>query len=396
MKNKIPYIFLSAGEPSGDLLGAQLIPELIKKTKGKIKLGGIGGESMEEYKEFKSLFDTKDLAVMGLTEVIPKLPKILKIFNETLKNIIYTKPDVIVTIDSPGFNRKLAQKLKANNIKIPIIHYVAPQVWKWKPHVAEQISKEVDQLLCLLPFEPPYFEKFGLKSHFVGHPVIERVQSGNKTEFLKKYNLKSNNIIISVLPGSRHTETKKLLPIFKKVVQKLYKLIPDLKIVIPTVKTVEKEIYKKTKKWPVKPIIVKGQEERYNAFKASTAALAASGTVSLELAALQVPHIIAYKFSWLTYRIISKLLNDTTASLVNILSDQKQLIIPEFIQDTCRPDTISESMLSIINNKAIRKAMVTEMSKSINKLYPDKKNKDVKPSEEAADVILNTVKARKW
>jgi lipid-A-disaccharide synthase len=389
-QQKKKHIYVSAGEVSGDLLGAELLDKLIKKSKGKVKFSGIGGDNMNKIKGFKRIYDSSPLSVMGFVEALASIRSIVNVFNGSINHILKTKPDVIVTIDTPAFHRKLAQKLKGRNIDIPIIHYVAPQVWKWKPERAKELSSEIDHLLCILPFEPPYFKKHGLKSDFIGHPVIERIKKASKEKFFKKYKKLDDKVILTLLPGSRTNEIKRLIKPFLKAAENISKEIKNMKILIPTVPQLKPLIKKYTNKSKLNPTIITNKEDKFNAFKATHFAIAASGTVSLELGILNVPHLIAYKFNWITARMVKKLLKDPTASLVNILAGEH--IIPEIMQDKCTPENLTKIAVAYLKNSALRKTTIIKMNKICDKLYPNPKNKNLMPSEKAAEIILKYVK----
>ena len=339
-------VYLIAGEPSGDLLGSRLMRALKKQTKGEVSFMGVGGETMAK-EGLKSLFNIKDLAVMGFMEVIPSVPKILKHLNEIVKDIQTQKPDIVMTIDSYSFSARVHKKLKAAGYEKPHVHCVAPQVWAWKKGRAKKIAQFVDHLFCLLPNEAAYFEPYGMATTFIGHPVIEGgADKGNKEAFCEKYKINPNATILCVLPGSRKNELKYLLPIFQESVEQLQRDIPNLVVVIPTVQTVADKLKEKLKGWSVPHLVIQGEKERYDAFAAADVALAASGTVSLELAMAGVPHLIAYKLSPLTGFLARHLLKIRFVNLLNILSDRE--IIPELLQENCTVDKVVETVRRLL------------------------------------------------
>jgi len=341
-------VYLIAGEPSGDLLGSRLMRALKKQTKNKVIFYGVGGETMAE-EGLHSLFDIKDLAVMGLMEVIPSIPKILKHMNEIVDDIHEKKPDIVMTIDSYSFAARIHKKLKSAGYEKPHVHCVAPQVWAWKKGRAKKIGGFVDHLFCLLPNEAPYFEPHGMKTTFIGHPVIEGgADKGDGAKFRKKYGIDSRATILCVLPGSRKNEIKYLWPVFQESAEKMKRDIPNLFVVIPTVQTVAETLRKKTKNWDIPHLIIQGEKERYDAFAAANIALAASGTVSLELAMAGVPHLIAYKVSPLTAILAKRLLKIRFVNLLNILADRE--IVPELLQDKCTVDQIVDTLKSLLKN----------------------------------------------
>lgn len=387
-KKSIKKIFIIAGEPSGDLLGSRLMHAMIDDTKGKIKFSGIGGTSMNSIKGFKSTFDISDIAVMGLTEVLSKVSIIKKRIKQTVLKIQKEKPDCIITIDSPGFCKRVVNQVKAKGLDIPCVHYVAPQVWAWKEDRAEGLAKTFDHLLCFFPFEPKYFEKFGLSCSVVGHPVIERVK-GNKSEFFKAHPSLKGNKILTVLPGSRKGEVKRMFPVFKKSIKLIQNEVPNLKVIIPVVNTVEKLVIKKAKKLKVETIIIKGEENRYNAFASSDLAIATSGTVTLELSVMNIPTIMSYKISRLSYAIMKRFVKLKYFSLVNILN--KKLIIKEFIQHDANAKTISSQAVKYLKSKKATDKIKKDLKQGCKILSVGK----TPPSKLASKAVLDFIKSYK-
>ncbi len=379
-------IYMVTGEPSGDLLGSRLMHAL--KNEADVSFAGVGGESMQA-EGMETLFPISDLAVMGIFEVIPHLPKILGRIKQTLDDIEAQKPDIVVTVDSWSFSKQIHLGLIKRGIKVPHIHYVAPQVWAWKSSRAKQIKKWVDHLLMLLPFEAKYFAPYGVAYTYVGHPVIEGgSDKGNAARFVTMHNLSQKDFILTILPGSRKTEIKYLLPVFEQVVEKMAQLHPNLKVVLPTVETVKDKIEKAIAHWKVPVLIVTGEMARYDAFAASTMALAASGTVSLELAMAGTPHIIAYKMNKLTGWVAGYLLRKKIkyVNLINILSDEQ--IIPECLQDACNLDKI---MLEL--DKLQGQGGKVQMQKARKALEMLGAGEALTPSQKAAKEVLKIIKA---
>lgn len=331
-------VYIIAGEPSGDLLGSRFMRAMVKKTGGQVEFYGVGGESMEKA-GFKSLFDISDLAIMGLAEVIPSIPKVLRLIKQTVADIERVKPDVVITIDSWSFGSRVQKILRKKKLGIPQVHYVAPQVWAWKKKRAKTMYKYVDLLLTLLPQEPKYFTPYGLEAVFVGHPVIEsKVVHGDGADFRKKFNIAADKKIIVVLPGSRKTEVSKMLPVFLEASQKLYEKDKNLCFVIPTVKTVAKMVKGLAEAAKLPVTIVEDEDDRHNAFKAAEAAMAASGTVALELAIANVPHIIGYKVSPLTAVLVRRFMHIQFVNLSNIMLGRE--VVSELLQEQCVPGNI--------------------------------------------------------
>lgn len=325
-------IYLIAGEPSGDLLGSRLMCAIAARYPDT-RFYGIGGESMER-EGLKSLFDISELAVMGFVEVLPSLPKIMKRFKETISDIEKIKPDIVVTIDSWSFSEQIHKRLRKKKLGIPQVHYVAPQVWAWKKKRAKTMYKYIDHLLTLFPYEPKYFTPYHLPTTFVGHPVIESsVLRGNGYDFRKRYDIEENCKIMAVLPGSRKTEVCRLLPVFLETVHLFYQKHPDFCFVIPTVHTVEDMVREMVEKSGLPIIVVSTESDRHDAFMAADLAIAASGTVALELAMVNVPHLIAYRVSPLSAWIARHFLKIQFVNLSNILLGRE--IVPELLQQDC-------------------------------------------------------------
>ena len=388
-------IYLIVGEPSGDILASRLI-KAIRNQHPEAQFFGIGGETMRA-EGFHSLFDIKILSVMGFAEVIPRLPVILRRRKEMLNEIERVQPDVIVSVDSWGYVNSLLKILKKRNCKIPKVHYVAPQVWAWKKGRAKKVARIVDHLMTLLPYEPPLFEKYGLPCTFVGHPVIENIAGYRANPFAWESinhamqsrgsnNIPENARVLCVLPGSRHSEVSRLAPVFVESVKRLHKEIPNLFLLIPSVETMKDEINEHFRHIGIPYKLITGQKSRYEAFKVSEFALAASGTVSLELTACGTPHLIAYKFSAITNRLAKLLVKVKFANLINILADR--LIIPEFVLRNCNADLIVPEVLSFFQDEEKGKRQMMQAKEQLAKLKPA----DKLPSEKAAEVVLSMIK----
>ena len=373
-------IYLIAGEPSGDLLGSRLMKAL--KMKGDVEFLGLGGDTMQQA-GLKSLFDISELAVMGLLEVIPSIPKILGRIRQVVADIKEHKPDVVITIDSWSFSSRIHKALRKLNLPIKQVHYVAPQVWAWKKRRAKTMYKYIDELLTLLPNEERYFTPYHLKVDFVGHPVIESAAlNADGKAFREEYNIPATAKVISVLPGSRHNEVSRLLPDFLRAAELLYKQNPDLYFVLPTVSTVEKRVRSMLQNVTIPLLVVTGEDERYGAFQASSAAIAASGTVALELAICHIPHIIAYKVAPLTYAIAKHLVKIKYVNLTNIMLNR--LVIPELLQYDCTPENIAANISELLMQKDIYQ----RQEKAFGEIKSYLSAGEQTPSNNAAEVIL--------
>lgn len=340
-------VFIIAGEQSGDKLGAAAMAGLKQLT--DVAFRGVGGPLMAE-QGLQSQFPMDELSLMGILEILPKYFHLKRRIRETAEAAIAWQPDVILTIDSPDFCLRVADIVKAQS-DLRVCHYVAPTVWAWRPERAAKMAAKVDQVLALFPFEPPYFEAEGLRCDFVGHPVsTEQIASAAEvTEFRSAFQIGDAPLVL-VLPGSRKGEVARLSDDFGQALGVFTKSHPDARFVLPMAGPVEALVRAKTASWPVKPILISAsdKEAKRAAFKAADIALAASGTVSLELAANQTPMVIAYKMQWLTQKIVERKLLIDTVTLVNLVSDTR--VVPEFLAQNCQPDQIAQALSDVLQD----------------------------------------------
>lgn len=380
--------YLIAGEPSGDALGGRLMQALRQKDK-KAEFFGLGGDSMQA-QGLNSLFNISELAVMGLAEVIPSIPRILRRISETIADIERVNPDAVITIDSWSFSARIHKKLRKSGLNIPQIHYVAPQVWAWKKKRARTMYKYIDLLLTLFPNEPKYFTPYHLETVFVGHPVIEStlVNGNSEQKFKKTHKIPEKNRLMLVLPGSRHNEVDRLLPDFLQTVELMHNKYPDFSFVIPTVSTVAKRVREMVKASGLPIMVIEGEENRRDAFHEADVAIAASGTVALELAIVNVPHIIAYKVPKLTEWIARRFIHIQYVNLTNILLSRE--IVPELLQEDCNPTNIMAYVEQFIEGKPIYHRQLNGFDK-VRKLLG---MGEQKPSENAATAIIKFIKKK--
>jgi len=339
------HVYVIAGEPSGDVIGARLIEAL--RADGDIEVSGIGGPEMEAA-GLQSLFPYDELAIMGLTEVLPSVPRILRRMRKTARDIERKQPDVIVTIDSPGFVFGVIRRLKSRNC--PRVHYVAPTIWAWRAGRVKKFRKHFDHLLALFPFEPPLFEAAGLDCTFVGHPIAEgAVASGNGPAFRQRHGIGTDEQVLCLLPGSRRGEVSRLGPVISEVLGLLARSNPGARIVVPAAPNVRDAVGTLAVTWGDKVLVVDGASERYDAFAASDLALAASGTVTLELAYAGVPTVVIYQVGKLTGEIARRMIRIEHVSIVNIVAGR--LIFPEFLQSRCRPALITGAVSALLGDR---------------------------------------------
>ena len=383
------FIFFVAGEPSGDALGGALIAALRQRTGGRLRVAGIGGERMRE-QGLESLVPLADLAIMGVAEVLPRAPVILRRVRETVAAICVQRPDAVVTIDSSGFSWRVAHGLRARAETLPLIHYVAPMVWAWRAGRARRMARWYDHLMTLLPFEPPYFKRVGLSCSFVGHPVLEcGAEQGDSGGFRATHGLAPDDLLITVLPGSRSGEVRRLLPIFGAALKRLEDLVGPFRVVVPTVATVAATVASAVGAWPGNPIIVRQPHEKYDAFAASRAALAASGSVALELALARLPMVVGYRLHPLTEAFLDRVLKVRQVNLVNLLLGRP--LVSELLGPNCTPARLAASLAELIRDERVRAAHRQGYDEAVRRLAGD----GTSPSLRAADQILELVAARR-
>jgi lipid-A-disaccharide synthase len=346
-------LFLLAGEASGDRLGAELMRGL-RQLKPNVRFRGIAGPEMQS-EGLDSLFDMAELSVMGLAEVLPKYFALKRRLDQTVAEVLAWKPDILVTIDSPDFCLRVARAVRAADPSIRTCHYVAPSVWAWRPGRAKKMAAYIDHVLALLPFEPPYMQAEGMACDFVGHPVAAQpaVTSKQIAQFQADSSLDPARRSLVVLPGSRASEIKRLLPIFCKVVAQ--PCFAEFQLIFPTLPHLEPLLRAEIDALAQDTVLVTGAgltaadaaEQRLVAYGAATAALAASGTVSLELAAAGTPMVIAYDMGFISRLVIGAMLKIDTVTLVNLVSETRA--VPEFIGTDCKAERIAPALQQILD-----------------------------------------------
>lgn len=340
-------LFLIAGEPSGDRLGAALMAGLRSLT--EVDFQGIAGPLMQA-QGMTSLFPMEELSVMGIAEVLPKYLPLKRRIREAAQAVLTSGAEALVTIDSPDFCLRVAAIVKAARPDFRTIHYVAPSVWAWRPGRAAKMARVVDHVLALLPFEPPYMTAAGMTCDFVGHPVVAEplASAAERAAFQGK------GPLLLALPGSRKGEVTRLAPVFGEVVARLKTRHPDLRVALPTVRGVSRLVRELTSGWAVRPEIIEEPSAKRGAFAAADLALAASGTVSLELAANGCPMVIAYDMHPVTLWLMRRAALVDTVTLVNLVSETRA--VPEFIGPACRAELIAPALESLLSDPTSQKA----------------------------------------
>jgi lipid-A-disaccharide synthase len=379
---------LVCGEPSGDLLGGQLMAGLKAVAGDSVKIVGVGGAAMTA-QGLKSLYPLDATAVMGLREVVPAIPAILRRVREACDFALRTRPDAAVMIDSPDFTHRIAQRLKRLDPAIKTINYVAPQVWASRAYRARKMASYFDLVLALLPFEAPFFEKYGLHAVFVGHPVLERAQRiRGGAEFRARCGIAPSAPLLAVLPGSRTNEVRFILPVFRDAVALIAKRIPGLVTALPTVPHVAAKVRVATQNWPGPLHIVESEEEKFAAFDAADAALAASGTVTTELALARKPMVVGYKAGAFTYALASLIMNVRYITLVNVLLGREA--VPEFLQARCTPENLSDAVVKLFKDSDAVTHELADLDRATAMLGKGGEA----PSIRAARAILDFVRGR--
>lgn len=362
-------IALIAGESSGDKLGAALIDGLDAILEQPADFIGVAGPRMIT-RGMDSLFAMQELSVMGIVEILKQYPRLKRRLDETADYIIAQNPDVLITIDAPEFSLRLAKIIHSKS-DIPTVHYVAPTVWAWRPKRADKMAHFIDHVLALFPFEPPLMQRAGMSCDFVGHPVVTDPIATNEevAAFRDDFGIGDAPLVL-ILPGSRNNEISNLMAPFGETLALARQTIPDLQCVLPAAPHVVGAVQEAVQNWPIRPIVLDHRElgettyevAKRAAFRAADVALAASGTVSLELAANDTPMVIAYDMGWLSRQIIGRMLITDTVTLVNLVTDTR--VIPEFIGKNCRADLIAPALLeSLIAPQGQLRALRDTMDK---------------------------------
>lgn len=353
-------VFIVAGEPSGDRLGGALMQGL-KTLQPHVSFAGVGGACMQA-EGLQSLFAMQELSVMGIAEVLPKYRHLKRRIQQTADAVLAMRPDVVITIDSPDFSLRVAALVKAAS-NIRTVHYVAPSVWAWRPKRAVKMAQSVDHVLALLPFEPPLMEAAGMECDFVGHPVVAEPQatSAEVSAFRTKFDLGDSPLVLA-LPGSRRSEVARLAPVFGTALQAFQLRYPEHRVVVPCAAPVAAQVRAGNEDWPENTLFLDPAEHKAEAFAAlkraafaaSDLALAASGTVSLELAAAATPMVIAYRFQWLTWQIMKHMALIDTVTLVNLVSETR--VVPECLGPDCTAENIARQLREVAGAPEVQKA----------------------------------------
>jgi lipid-A-disaccharide synthase len=372
----VPLIYLVTGEASGDALGARLM-RAISVRHPQVRFAGIGGTQMAAG-GLASLFPLRELALMGLLEVLPRLHDLRHRLRQTIADITARRPDVVITIDSPSFTLRLLKAIQPLGLRR--VHYVAPQVWAWRERRVRHFHGLWDQLLCLLPFEPAFFAGHGLPATFVGHPVLESgADRGDAGRFRARHGLDPTARVLTLMPGSRRTEVARLLPILGAALRRLPPVMPA----VPLAEPVAEAVRAGTRDWPHRPALLTELHDKHDAFAASDAALTKSGTSTLELAMAGVPMVVAYRVNPLSAAIARRLVKVRYAAVVNLLAERE--VVPELIQQACTPDRLAAAIRRLLDDPGVAAAQRAASRSVLESLRPPQGGT---PSEAAAAVVL--------
>ena len=385
MDRDAPLIFLIAGEPSGDLIASRLMVALKRRTGNRVRFAGIGGPLMAE-QGLESLFPYSELSLMGFLEVVPHIGRLLGRIRATARTARRLRPAAFVSVDVPGFALRVARRLKGAGF--PLIHYVAPTVWAYRAGRAAEIARYLDHVICLFPFEPPYFEEVDLDASFVGHPLIEEpIGEADGPGFRQSLGIAPAQPVIAALPGSRASELRRHEPVFAETVRTLARRIDGLRVLVPTLPQNRAALADKTASWGAPVTVVEGKAEKYAAFAASDAALTASGMATLELALAALPMIVCYRVNPLTAAIARRILIVPHIAMPNIIAERRAA--PEFVQRDCSPQRLVPALEQLLQDPGQRHDQIEsfrEIAARLGRGGPP-------PSERAAEVILDVIEA---
>ncbi len=340
-------VWLMAGEASGDVLGGRLLAAL-RRQRPELRFRGIGGARMAEA-GLVTLFPMRELAVMGLAEILPRLRSLSRRLDQSVADVAATRPDLVVTIDSPGFALRLLKRIAG--LSIPRVHYVAPQVWAWREHRVREFPGLWERLLCLLPFETAFFARHGIDARFVGHPVLQSgADTGNAARFRARHGLDPKAPVLVLMPGSRRSEVPRLLPIFRRTVALLRQRVPGLVPVVVVSPVVAQTVARAIQRWQVAPVLVTELDDKHDAFAAAGAALTKSGTSTLELALAGVPMAVTYRVNPLTAAVARRLIRVRHVAMVNLLAGRR--LVPELLQEECRPERLADMVERLLGDPA--------------------------------------------
>jgi len=382
-------IVLIATEESGDRLGANLMKVLRQRLGGAVRFDGVGGRAMAR-EGLASLFPIEELSIIGLAGVVRQLPKILRLIRQTADAVLEAPPDALVIIDSPDFTHRVARRVRARDASIPIIDYVSPSVWAWRPGRARAMRRYVDHVLALLPFEPAAYQRLrGPPCSYVGHPLVEQIAT-LRPDRAEQARRDAAPPVLLVLPGSRRSEIRHHMAVFGATLGRLQAQGLAFEPVLPTMPHLEAAVREAVETWPVAPKIVVGEPDKKAAFRVAHAALVKSGTVTLELALADVPMVAAYRVGSAEAWLLRRAINTSSIILANLVIGEN--VVPEFVQQDCTPEKLLGPLADIMTDSPLRR----RQREAFAKLDAIMSTGDQPPSVRATDIVLAAMrKARR-
>jgi lipid-A-disaccharide synthase len=382
-------VMLVAAEASGDALGAELARALRRRLGAdKVRFVGVGGPRMAA-EGVESPFDIGELSILGLFEGLLAYPKVVARAGEAAALAAREKPDIAVLIDSWGFTLRVTARLRRRDPALPLVKYVGPQVWASRPGRAKVLARAVDHLLAIHSFDPPYFEKEGLATTFVGNPSLARdFSDADGARFRASIGAAADDPILLMLPGSRPGEIERIMPPFEDAAAALLAARPRLRVVVPLAQSVAEQVKARLARWPHPAILVEGDAAKFDAMKAATVALACSGTVTTELALAGCPMVVGYRVGTITYRLLKALIRTPYITLLNIAAGMP--VAPELIQKDCNGQALAETLARRLDDPALRARQIAEQNAALDKMGRGQAD----PSERAAEVIAGMLAAR--
>ena len=378
-------IFLVATEESGDRLGANLMKVLRQRLGDAVQFDGVGGRAMAR-EGLSSLFPIEELSIVGLAAVVKQLPKILRLIRQTAEAVAECSPDILVIIDSPDFTHRVARRVRARIPSMPIVDYVSPTVWAWRPGRARAMRRYIDHVLGLLPFEPEAYRRLkGPPCSYVGHPLVEQV--GVLRPGIEEQRRRDQAPpVLLVLPGSRRSEVRHHLPVFGEALGRLREQGMPFELILPTMPHLREAIVEGTKNWPVQPKVIVGEDEKRAAFRIAHAALVKSGTATLELALAGVPMVAAYKGGNVEAWVLRRGIRVSSVILANLVIGEN--VVPEFLQEECTPDKLAPALHDILVDSSSRQRQI----EAFGRLDTIMSTGNQPPSVRAADIVLATLR----
>ena len=378
-------IFLIATEESGDRLGANLMKVLRQRLGGAVRFEGVGGRAMTQ-EGLASLFPIEQLSIMGFAAVIKQLPRILRLIRLTADAVTAASPDMLVIIDSPDFTHRVAKRVRARDATIPIVDYVSPSVWAWRPGRARAMCRYVDHVLGLLPFEPEAYRRLhGPPCSYVGHPLLEQIAT-LRPDIAEQQRRDQAPPVLLVLPGSRRSEIRHHMAVFGETLGRLQVEGVAFELILPTMPHLLEAVQAGVADWPVQPRVIVGEPEKKAAFRIAHAALVKSGTVTLELALAGVPMVAAYRAGSAEVWIALHLIRVSSVILANLVVGEN--VVPEFIQQDCTPEKLVPALHDVLNDSPQRR----RQREAFARLDTVMSTGNQPPSVRAADIVLETMR----